>query len=126
MPFEVNTLRSVIARVVGENARTATLGWSTILRGDQIDRGQFDHGLSVIERSAQVQSRMVNDLLDASRIISGKLQLELTNMDPAVVIIEAVERARPSLGLSKPFAETGRRQGSRAKFGRARAAAPIS
>jgi CheY-like chemotaxis protein len=58
--------------------------------------GQLNHGLSVIERSAQVQSRMVNDLLDPSRIISGKLQLELTNMDPAVVILEAVELARPS------------------------------
>ena len=49
----------------------------------------------MIEQSAQAQAQLINDLLDVSRIILGKLSLDIQDIDPAAVIKEAVESVRP-------------------------------
>jgi len=74
----------------------AMLGWATLLKSDLNQRGQLERGLTVIERSARVQSRLVDDLLDLSQIISGKVRLELRDSDAAALILAAVENARPA------------------------------
>ncbi len=74
---------------------TAILGWSSILSSDpNVDRTKLARGLSVIDRNARLQARLINDLLDVSRIISGKLHLSLKRIDPAAAIHAAAEVVR--------------------------------
>ncbi len=74
----------------------AILGWSTLLR--RVPVGSADHarGLDTIERNARVQSQIIGDLLDMSRIISGKVQLDVQSIDLQEVISAAVDAVRPS------------------------------
>lgn len=71
---------------------TAILGWTQILR--RRATGEIADGLAVIERSAKAQAQMVEDLLDVSRISSGKLRLDLEAVDLAVVVEQAIETAQ--------------------------------
>jgi hypothetical protein len=49
---------------------TAILGWSQIIQGHEIDQKMLSHGLSVIERNAAAQTRLIEDLLEVSTIIT--------------------------------------------------------
>ncbi|HVL66738.1 MAG TPA: PAS domain S-box protein [Vicinamibacterales bacterium] len=73
----------------------AILGWSRILDASG-DPGQVARGLEVITRNARVQAQIIDDLLDMSRIISGKIRLELEPLDLARIVELAVETARPT------------------------------
>jgi signal transduction histidine kinase/ActR/RegA family two-component response regulator len=73
----------------------AIVGWSSILRRDHRPES-IRQGVEVIERNAKLQARMVEDLLDMSRILSGKLAMELQRTDLAVVIEAAIAGVRPS------------------------------
>jgi signal transduction histidine kinase len=75
---------------------TAILGWSHIVRQNQLDDTQLSRALETIERNAHAQSRLIDDLLDVSRIISGKLQIDLRVVDLSTVIEAAVEAVRPA------------------------------
>src|SRR6185369_575397 len=75
---------------------TAILGWSHIVRQNQLDDTQLARALETIERNAHAQSRLIDDLLDVSRIISGKLQIDLRVVDLSTVIDAAVEAVRPA------------------------------
>jgi PAS domain S-box-containing protein len=74
----------------------AILGWSTLLK--RVPVGSTDHarGLDTIERNARMQSQIIGDLLDMSRIISGKVQLDVQAIDLPEVISAAVDAVRPS------------------------------
>jgi PAS domain S-box-containing protein len=74
----------------------AILGWATLLK--QVPAGSTDHlrGLETIERNARVQSQIIGDLLDMSRIISGKVQLDVQPVDLNEVVAAAIEAVRPS------------------------------
>jgi signal transduction histidine kinase/ActR/RegA family two-component response regulator len=73
----------------------AIVGWASILRRDR--RGEtVKQGVDVIERNAKLQARMVEDLLDMSRILSGKLAIELQRTDLSTVIEAAVAAVRPA------------------------------
>ncbi len=73
----------------------AIVGWSSILRRDHRPES-IRQGVEVIERNAKLQARMVEDLLDMSRILSGKLAMELQRTDLAVVIEAAIAGVRPA------------------------------
>ncbi len=73
----------------------AIVGWASILRRDRRPETVIQ-GVEVIERNAKVQARMVEDLLDMSRILSGKLAMDLQRTDLAVVIEAAVAAVRPT------------------------------
>jgi PAS domain S-box-containing protein len=79
----------------------AILGWSTLLR--RLDQGSPDHakGLETIERNARVQTQIIGDLLDMSRIISGKVQLDVQPIDLNEVISAALDAVRPSVEARK-------------------------
>jgi PAS domain S-box-containing protein len=79
----------------------AILGWSTLLR--RLDPGSPDHsrGLDTIERNARVQAQIVGDLLDMSRIISGKVQLDVQPVDLTEIISATLESVRPSIEARK-------------------------
>jgi PAS domain S-box-containing protein len=79
----------------------AILGWSTLLK--RVPVGSADHarGLETIERNARVQSQIIGDLLDMSRIISGKVQLDVQALNLLEVISAAVDAVRPSAEAKK-------------------------
>jgi PAS domain S-box-containing protein len=74
----------------------AILGWTRILRQSRCDEQLYDRGHEVIERSAHMQSQLVEDLLDTARAISGKLKMEVRPTDVAEVIEKAEEVVRPA------------------------------
>lgn len=69
---------------------SSVLGWSQILR-QQIQDDEYAEGLAVIERNAKVQLRLIEDLLDVSRIVSGKLVLESAEVELKRVVERAAE-----------------------------------
>jgi len=73
----------------------AIMGWSQILRMDR-DAESIDQGLAVIERNARAQTQLIEDLLDMSRIISGKIRLDVQMVDLATVIEAAIQAVQPS------------------------------
>lgn len=75
---------------------TAMLGWVRLLRTGRLDAVTLDRALETIERNARVQSQLINDLLDVSRIISGKLRLETELVDLKAVVEGALDAARPA------------------------------
>src|SRR4051794_29266205 len=75
---------------------SAILGWSQLLQHDTPDAAMLREGLEVIERNARVQTQLISDLLDMSRIISGKLRLDVEQVELASVIGAAIDSARPS------------------------------
>src|SRR5262249_28000288 len=74
----------------------AILGWTRILRQSRRDEQLYDRGHEVIERSARMQSQLVEDLLDTARAISGKLKLEVRPTDVADVIERGEEAVPPA------------------------------
>jgi PAS domain S-box-containing protein len=70
------------------------LGWARTLRTRQCPPEQTDHALAAIERNAQLQARLIEDLLDVSRIVSGKLSLEAQPVQLAAVIDAALDTVR--------------------------------
>jgi PAS domain S-box-containing protein len=74
---------------------TAILGWAHMLERHAVDP-RLRQGLAVITRNAQAQSRLVEDLLDVSRIITGKLGLDLETLDLEQVVRDALESLAPT------------------------------
>ena len=77
----------------------AILGWSHLLRRDghnESDRDTLQEGLTVIERNARMQTQLIEDLLDMSRIISGKVRLDVQTVNPCAVIEAAIETVTPA------------------------------
>ena len=70
---------------------TAMLGWARMLRGGMLDAASAGRALEVIERNTTLQAQLIDDLLDLSRIVTGKLQLELRLVDPVGVVQAAIE-----------------------------------
>ena len=72
------------------------LGWSQIMQKKSGDAEIIAQGLEVIERSARAQAEIIEDLLDMSRIISGKVRLNVQRVDLSSIVQAAVETARPT------------------------------
>lgn len=73
----------------------AVLGWVQLLRLKR-DEGTLEKAIDTIERNARLQAQLIEDLLDMSRIVAGKVRLELEQVDPAAVVEAAVESAQPA------------------------------
>lgn len=74
----------------------AIIGWSQILLRKRPDEATLDKGLDVIHRNAQLQAKMVNDLLEMSRILTGHLRLDLQRVNLAEVIEQVVLTMTPT------------------------------
>ena len=92
-------LKDEFLATLGHELRTplnAILGWSQILKmGPQSD-SDLAEGLDVIERNARAQTQIIEDLLDMSRIISGKIRLQVQRLDLADVVQAAIDTVRPA------------------------------
>lgn len=73
------------------------LGWTRLLiEAEEADPSAVDQALEAIDRNAKLQARLIDDMLDVSRIISGKLRLDAQPVDLTVVINAAVDTLRPA------------------------------
>lgn len=70
------------------------LGWAKLLRSRKFDQAGMDRALEIIERNARLQAKLIEDLLDISRILRGKLVLTVTPVDLVFVIEAALETVR--------------------------------
>jgi PAS domain S-box-containing protein len=75
----------------------AILGWSQMLRSGQLDPSGFSRAAEIIERNARAQVRLIEDILDGSRMITGKLQLETRPVDMIALIRAALDAVRPAI-----------------------------
>ena len=75
---------------------SAILGWAHLLRARSPNAQELARGLEVVERNARLQQRLVEDLLDMSRIGAGKLRLDVQQVHPATFIDAALETVRPA------------------------------
>ncbi|HYP29933.1 MAG TPA: response regulator [Blastocatellia bacterium] len=75
---------------------TSILGWARLLRSSEIDQASFVRGLDTIERNAKSQAKIIEDILDVSRIISGRLRIEVHSLDLVPIIEMAVDAVRPA------------------------------
>jgi PAS domain S-box-containing protein len=87
---------------------SAILGWAQVLRRGSRDQADLQRGLQTIERNARAQAQLIEDLLDMSRITSGKVLLDMQTVAPALFIDAAVETVRPAadaknIGLEKQY-----------------------
>jgi signal transduction histidine kinase/ActR/RegA family two-component response regulator len=90
---------------------TPILGWTRLLRDGELDDANRAHALAVIERNTRLQVRLVEDLLDASRIVSGKMTFERALLDVGRLVAAAHDVVREAaatrsvlLGLELPVA----------------------
>jgi len=79
---------------------SAILGWSHLVRTGKLDEPQMTRALETIERNARSQSQLIDDLLDVSRIITGKLQIELRSVNLSSVIEAAIDAVRPAFAAN--------------------------
>ena len=96
---EVSRLKDEFLATVSHELRTPLIsinGWTQLLREGRISGEQAERALESIERNAKSQTQLVNDLLDVSRIITGKMRLDVGPLRLGSVIEAAVESVRPS------------------------------
>lgn len=96
---EANRLKDQFLATVSHELRTpltSILGWADMLRRDLLDDERRNHGIDAIYGSARRQAQLIDDLLDISRIVSGKLRLERTLVDLQTTIFEAHQVVQPA------------------------------
>lgn len=96
---EANQAKDDFLATVSHELRTplnAILGWVQILRSDEMPSDRRARALETIERNARAQNNLIEDLLDVSRIVSGKLRIDVQNVDLPLVVERAIETTRPA------------------------------
>lgn len=97
---EANQAKDAFLATVSHELRTplnAILGWAQLLRQGQLDEEQQGSAIETIERNAKAQSRLISDLFDVSRIVTGKISLELRPVDLRKIVEDVAESLRPDL-----------------------------
>jgi signal transduction histidine kinase/ActR/RegA family two-component response regulator len=72
------------------------LGWTRMLRSGQMSAAAVARGLEVLDRRVRLQAKLIEDLLDVSRIVTGKLRVEMRPVDLAAIAGPAIDAARPA------------------------------
>ena len=96
---EASRLKEEFLATVSHELRTplnAVVGWSRLLRMGQLDQEGMSHAIEIIERNALMQKQIVEDLLDVSRIVTGKLRINTQPVDLLLVIHAAIDAIRPA------------------------------
>lgn len=106
---KANRLKDEFLATLSHELRTplnAVIGWSRMLRSGRLDRESSKHALEVIERNAWAQKQIIEDILDVSRVITGKLQLNLSPVDLVAVVDGALDAVRPAMEAKEITIET--------------------
>jgi signal transduction histidine kinase/ActR/RegA family two-component response regulator len=96
---QASRLKDEFLATVSHELRTplnAILGWARMLRAGTVDPSAVPRGLESIERNATAQAQLIEDLLDISRIVAGRLRLEVTQVDLVSVIRAAIDAVKPA------------------------------
>ena len=96
---EANRAKDVFMATVSHELRTplnSILGWARLLGEGTLDAATLKRGLETIQRNAQMQVQLIEDILDTTRVISGKLHLEISSLDMAQVVRAAFDVVKPS------------------------------
>lgn len=96
---KLNRLKDEFLSTLSHELRTplnAILGWSQILRSTKGDEARLNRALETIERSARSQAQLIDDLLDISGIITGKIRLNVQTVQLLTVIEAAIDTMRPA------------------------------
>ncbi|MFL6263639.1 MAG: response regulator [Thermoanaerobaculia bacterium] len=96
---EANRTKDEFLATLSHELRTplnAILGWVQVLRSGKLDPAAATRALETIERNARVQAQLIADLLDVSRIITGKLRLDFKPVDLRRIIDAALDSVRPA------------------------------
>jgi signal transduction histidine kinase/ActR/RegA family two-component response regulator len=104
-----NKLKDEFLATVSHELRTplnAILGWASMLRGPPLEGAASAKGLDVIERNARSLARLVDDVLDVSRIIRGKLRVDQRSMDIGQVVRAAIDATAPAVAAKQLVFET--------------------
>ena len=94
-----NRLKDDFLATLSHELRTplnAIIGWAHLLRTGTLDETTAARALETIDRNAKAQNQLINDILDVSRIITGKLHLALQPLDPGAVVEAALDTVRPA------------------------------
>jgi signal transduction histidine kinase/CheY-like chemotaxis protein len=94
-----NRAKDVFLATLSHEMRTplnAIIGWLSILRHEEATEKHFQEGLKVIERNTRAQAQLIDDVLDVSRIVSGKLRVAMAPCDWTDVIHAGVDAVRPA------------------------------
>src|SRR5262249_20962113 len=97
---EANRLKDEFLATLSHELRTpltAILGWARVLRMGPADPERYAHGLEVIERNVNAQAKLVDDLLEISRVSNSKVSLTAQPMPVAPVVEAALEAMRPAM-----------------------------
>lgn len=95
-----NRLKDEFLATLSHELRTplnAVIGWSRMLRSGRLDQESATHALEVVERNAWAQKQIIEDILDVSRVITGKLQMNLTAVDLVATVDAALDAVRPAM-----------------------------
>ncbi|MDB4994856.1 MAG: phoR4 [Myxococcaceae bacterium] len=84
----------------------AMLGWTQLLRAGDLEESEFDRALETIERNAKAQAQLIADLLDVSRIVTGKLHLNVGKVQLPSLIEAAIDAVRLTADAKKITLET--------------------
>jgi len=98
-PETANRAKDSFLATVSHELRTPLspiLAWSRVLREGKVDEEKTRRALDVIERSARTQAQLIEDMLDVSRIVSGKLRMQVRPVLIRPVIEAAVDTVRPA------------------------------
>ncbi len=74
----------------------AMMGWTSLLRGGQLDEETSEQALLIIDRNAKAQAQLIEDLLDVSRIVAGNFRLETVELDLGSIVRSASDTVAPS------------------------------
>ena len=96
---EANRIKDEFLAIVSHELRTplnSMLGWVKIIRNRKLDETITSKALETIERNAQLQRKLIEDILDVSRIVQGKIRLNIYKVDLVIVINAAIEAIYPT------------------------------
>jgi len=96
---EANRIKEDILATVSHELRTplqAILGWVHVLRQGKLAPERFTRALDIMERAGRAQARLIEDLLDVSRIVAGKLALESRPVNLASIVRQVLDEQRPA------------------------------
>jgi signal transduction histidine kinase len=101
---DASRLKDAFLATLSHELRTplsAILGWSSMIAGGKVDQAGTAHAFEVIERNARRQARLIDDLLDLSRLTSGQMRLRLSTVSLGAVVDEALDTIRPAADAKK-------------------------
>jgi len=94
-----NQMKDEFIAILSHELRTplnSILGWSRLLRSHELNPQKTDYAIDTIERNATAQAKLIEDILDVSQIVRGKLQLQCHPLDLIAVTQTALETVRPA------------------------------